>query len=234
MDQVKQVDYPILVILTNKECIHCVKMRGKTGWPSSKLSKSFPPKKDSEDYTRWDDDFFILALQGGITDGKQKVRIIEIIFDTLKSSNKIDEVTFFDLIDNRLSIKKYKESHIGKTKVLRKNKNGFIDVSEINTNFDDFTKKYIPVEKLRKYIHVFPSFVYIHSIIWENAIRDPNASLYARVQGWKTVRDGNDRRIYKILREKRPIIEESNRNPIDVLRKLIAFKLEPLYLPSDH
>ena len=39
--------YPILVILTNKECSHCVKMRGDSGWPSQKLeAKSIPQDRD--------------------------------------------------------------------------------------------------------------------------------------------------------------------------------------------
>lgn len=229
--------YPILVILTNKECSHCVKMRGKHGWPSSKLELTLNPLKDgSSSGQRWDEEFFKLALQAGILDSQQKARIIEVNFENMKSGSRVNEITFFDLNgDGSLCVKKYRQKDNSlNIELLKHNKNGFLETSNINTNFDKFVKTYIPLEKLRKYIHVFPSFLYVHSTIWYQAISDRNASLYARVQGFKTIRDGTDRRVYKILKEKRVNVEERDKNPIDVLRKLIAFELEPLFFPSDH
>lgn len=239
--------YPILVILTNQSCSHCTKMRGKYGWPSSKLDSSFMPP-----YDKWNDEFFISCLTG-IGNGDldhypykltQKTRVIELFFDKLTSDCKLIEVTFFDLEPDAynakglpiLIIKKYKPVTTSKSNVFfqKRNKNGFIDSKELhNTNFQSFSQKFVPLTSIRRYFHVFPNFVYIHSTIWEDAVIK-DSSLYARVQGFRTVRDGSDPKIYKVLREKRSDYEEKERNPSVILKRLLDSKLEPLFFPIDH
>lgn len=230
------IGFPILVILTNKECSHCVKMRGRNGWPSFDLPPTFFPKKASKNKLNvWDENFFKSALRCGIPKSTQLARVIELNFDTLKSNSKLVEITFFDLsTDNKsLIVKKYRESDNGKTIALRHNKNGFVDSNILKISFQEFIKTYIPLKSIRRYVHIFPSFMYVHSSIWDTSIED-DGPFYARVQGFKTIRDGDDHNIYKIMKEKKSNIEERDKNPIDILRKLAAFELVPLYFPSDH
>lgn len=239
------VGYPILVILTNASCSHCVKMRGAYGWPSNKFESSFKPP-----YDKWNDDFFIACLTGiGAEDLSlsenliQKTRVIELNFDKLTSDCKLIEMTFFDLDPEYnsikrlpiLIIKKYKpDRKTGNVIYQKRNKNGFIDTKEIkNTKFDSFVKRFIPVDAIRNYFHIFPNFIYVHSTIWEDAVLK-DSSLYARVQGFKTVRDGSDPKIYKVLREKRSDYEEKEQNPSVVLKRLLDNDLEPLCFPIDH
>lgn len=229
--------FPILVIITNKSCSHCVKLRGASGWPSDKLINGGIPQSKEGKYTSWNDEFFEKALTGGTDDNVQRARVIELSFDKLVHDSKLEEITFFDLNPKtgKLVIKKYRADDKGKTLILTKNKNGFVDTKPLPIKYVDFIKKYIPLPQIRDYIHMFPSWLYVHSTIWDNAIEEgPEGSLYLRVQGFKTVRDGDNPHKYKILREKKSISEERDKNPIDVLRKLIAFNLKPLYYPSDH
>lgn len=224
--------YPILVIITNKECGHCVNMRGKHGWPSDKL-----PTFHSGSSDRWNIDFFNGCLTGGIYDGVQKARVIELHFSKLIPDPPLEEVTFFDLnpITGDIVIKKYQHERGEGLTLSTMNKNGFIDSKIIpNMNFNQFVDMYIPLTGIKRYLYVFPAFIYVHSTIWENAALESENSLYARVQGFRTVRDGSNPRIYKILRKRRPDVKEYYRSPIDVIRKLIAFKLDPLCFPPDH
>lgn len=244
--------FPILVIVTNKSCSHCTKLRGASGWPSDKLiNGGIPPNKDGK-YTNWNNEFFEKALAGGEDDKIQRARIIELSFDKLVYDSNLEEITFFDLdqgqgkakgkagIFGRLIIKKYRADDTGKLLFSTKNKNGFIETKRLKINYKDVIKRYIPLELIRNYIHMFPSWMYVHSTIWDNAIEesqngDPSeASLYLRVQGFRTVRDGDNPRKYKILKERKSISEERDKNPIDVLKKLIAGDLKTLYYPSDH
>lgn len=238
--------YPILVILTNQSCSHCVKMRGKYGWPSNNFEPTFKAP-----YERWNDEFFIACLTGvgagdldHFSNLTQKIRVIEMNFDKLTSDCKLLEVTFFDLDSeyNSISglppliIKKYKPISEDNSNVFfqKRNKNGFIDSKELkNTKFDSFIQKFVPLEAIKNYFHIFPNFVYVHSTIWEDAIVK-NSSLYARVQGFTTVRDGLNPKIYKVLREKRSNYEEKEKNPSVVLKRLLDNDLEPLFFPIDH
>lgn len=240
--------FPILVIVTNKSCSHCVKLRGASGWPSDKLTNGgIPPNKDGK-YTNWNNEFFEKALAGGEDDKIQRARIIELSFDKLVYDSNLEEITFFDLdqgqvkakgeagIAGRLIVKKYRADDKGKTLLMTKNKNGFVETIRIRIKYKDFIKKYIPLELIRNYIHMFPSWMYVHSTIWDNAIEEgeKDGSLYLRVQGFRTVRDGDNPRKYKILKERKSISEERDKNPIDILKKLIAGDLKTLYYPSDH
>jgi hypothetical protein len=231
-----ETGYPILIILTNKGCPHCIKLRGETGWPSAKLEPGFPPDKDGK-HTRWDNSFFVKALSGGFDDNTQRARVIELFFEKLNFDSNLLEITFFDLENKgsslKLVIKKYRSDLKHRTVLLKKNANGFVDVKEMSIKFSDFIDKYIPLALIRNYFHVFPAFLYCHSTIWDIAVRE-KASLYLRVQGFKTQRKRGNPKEYEILRLKSADIEEKNKNPIDCLRKLIAFNLEPLYYPSDH
>lgn len=228
--------HPILLIVTNRECSHCEKLRGQHGWPSDKLpSGIIPPRKDGEQ-SSWNESFFRLALTGGIKDHTQRARVIELHYDRLQADPNLIEVTFFDInpVDHQLVVKKYRADCKNMTMLLKKNRNGFIDTKEIPVKFVDFIKKYVAYTQIKRYLHVFPSYMYVHSTIWNEAIKDPKASLYLRVQGFQTVRDGHNHKIYKILKETRANPLEKDRNPIDVLRKLIAFDLVPLFFPADH
>lgn len=233
--------YPIVVILTNKECSHCVRMRGKHGWPSDKLE----PFNDAGD--RWDLKFFYNLLTGGGSTlergikSQQQTRVIEINFEDLTMSSPIHEITFFDLNpkNNKISIKKYSKTDDGRLVKKSLGTDNMI-VSNIiaGMSFDRFVQMYVPLEKLRNYIHVFPSFIYVHSTIWEDSLEDSRsgkigAPLYARVQGFRTVRDGNDYNTFKILKERRPKLEEYRKSPIAVVKKLLYVDLEPLLFPCD-
>lgn len=223
--------YPILIILTNKGCSHCTTMRGVDGWPSNSNPISFKGK-----YGKWNNDFFKALLTGDHIGSPQKTRVIELFFDSLSSKCKLIEVTFFDLFvdNNELNIKKYSPKGNKSITLNKLNKNGFVDSKEIKgMNFDQFVDKYIPLDKIKKYFHIFPSFIYVHSTIWNEAL-EKDKSFFARVQGFETVRDGSDHTMYKILRESNPNHEEREKNPVDVIKRLLAFNLEPLYFPVDH
>lgn len=222
--------YPILVIITNKECGHCQKMRGKDGWPSDKLAKRTISTNSS-----WNNDFFKKSLTAGSTNYiTQKSRIIEVHYDKLKHNPRIIEVTFFDLNDIlELQIKKYRPSLDNRTVMYTKDNLGFIVHKNLKYNFDEFISRYIPVKLLQNYLHIYPSWMYVHSTIWEKSIHQ-NSPLYLRVQGYKTVRDGENPDIFKILKEKTSNIEEKDRDPVDIIKRLIDYDLVPLYYPSDY
>jgi hypothetical protein len=59
------IDHPILVIVTNRDCSHCITMRGKNGWPSDGLPYSISSLQDdpSDKKWRWDKKFLKLFFR---------------------------------------------------------------------------------------------------------------------------------------------------------------------------
>jgi len=251
------VDHPILVIVTNRDCSHCIKMRGKNGWPSDSLPYSISSLRDdpAEKKWRWDKNFFETLLQGGQSTlvagndlvasrpankniGEQRCRVIELFFDTLDSQRSLLEFTLFSFNkDNQLLIRKYQPSPKEKNESLlfRSDNLGVIRKKDLPISFDRLVSENIPINQLKKYIYLFPTFLYVHSVIWERALHNRiGGSLYARVQGLRTVRHPYYRNEYRALKEKNIDREEAQKNPIDVISKLLALDLEPLAYPADH
>lgn len=222
---ITKIGYPIMIIITNQECSHCINMRGKDGWPSDD-NKVF-----DEHENIWNEKYFKDLLKAGFSE--QTTRVIEISYDKLNSNPKIKEFTFFDLDRKSLIIKKYiKGSH---NEVVLKMKNGSkndIKIEKLSNNFDTFVEKYIPVLKIKRYLHVYPLRLFFHSQIWFKSIEN-GEPLYGRVQGYRTIRCGNNYKEFKILRSSSMDPREKERNPVDILHKLISYELYPLRFPSD-
>lgn len=241
------IDHPILVIVTNRDCSHCITMRGKNGWPSDGLPYSISSLQDdpSDKKWRWDKKFFETLLQGGTHKSKsgsaiieQRCRVIELFFDTLDSQRSLLEFTLFSFNKkNQLLIRKYQPSPKVKNESLlfRSDNLGVIKKKELSISFDRLVSENIPINQLKKYIYLFPTFLYVHSAIWERALHDRiSGSLYARVQGLRTVRHPYYRNEYRTLKEKNIDREEAKKNPIDVISKLLMTNLESLAYPADH
>ena len=215
--------FPIMIIITNKECEHCTMMRGTTGWPKD-TNKYFDSHKN-----KWNNEYFISLLKAGFT--YQNSRVIEVMYDKLTSNPKVIEVTFFDLNDNDLMIKKYVRSD--KDKVVLNtinNKTKFITKTDLGKNFDTFISKYVPLNSLNNYLHVFPLVIFFHNEIFENSIKN-NDPLYGRVKGYNTIRI--DDNMFGIQKSLYVDYSEINRNNVDIIRKLILNENKPLYYPID-
>lgn len=218
--------YPIMVILTNRECGICHKMRGETGWP-----KDNNPVFDQHNNV-WNNDYFLSLLKSGFS--QQNSRVIEINYESLSSNPRIAEVTFFDLEkDDKLMVRKYIRTSDGQVSFQRRNlKTGFLIKNEIRESFDKFISKYVPIMRISRFLHVFPLRLFFHSQIWYDSI-EKGTPLYGRVQGYRTIRLGHDYEEYGIQKSEHMDPKEKNRNPVDILNKLIVYRMEPLGFPYD-
>lgn len=222
--------YPIMVIITNKECGICHKMRGDTGWPKN-TNIVFDSNGNS-----WNNEYFTSLLKRKKDSNQsynQKSRVIDITYDKLIEDPKIIEITFFDLdTKNNLKVNKYKRKDNYTVHSVKNSKTNFLENIKIDINFDTFISKYVPVTQIKNYLHTYPLHIFFHNQVWDSSIIN-NTPLYGRIQGYHTIRKENETlERYKVEKSKYMILEEKNRNPIDIIDKLIDHKLIPLELPS--
>lgn len=160
---------PVLVIVTSRQCGHCLKLRG-AGHLSKRLPRSFPNPQGNG--WGWNEEFFLALLRGGMTSGPARLRVFEINFEDL--SGKLDQVSSFSefsIEDSHIRRQAYYNSS---DRMIYSNEVGddpIISLQKVdNYGFYEYLNAMFPSE-IADFIHPYPGFIFASQYAWGRAIR---------------------------------------------------------------
>ena len=196
-----QTNYPILLIITSKQCGACESMRGTDGKPLKTQGKIMPLLGKNQG---WNLDFFKDALSGNKKDGIQRLKIYELNLPLLSTKNLEETLS----ISEFSIVKDHKKSIILIRKTFTKSKNDEVNVNIehdsyekkteiLNVKFNVFVKTIIPEKIMKNYLYSYPSFLFIDSQIWYDSLKYNN-NLFAYVNGYEVIK--NNENEYEIKR----------------------------------
>ena len=198
---------PVILIITNRECGHCTRMRGNGSL--KKTSKTDTPTINNKYH--WDVDFFKKLISGNQNDGVQRFRVYDVYLKEMRSSSTKDIIEFCEfrivgnkvirycakILNNKLSFTKDSDTTLNAKGTSAE----FEGVFNKKVNLLDISNSKIPDGIIPNFLAYFPMFLFFDGYIWNKSL-NKEQNIFGYIPGTKLKLKDDGK--YEIDREIKP------------------------------